>query len=176
MFFILNLKKNLQVTPEYLGKKLSTHLLALLKRAVEGSFNNRFGYLVKVLTVDKYGEGKVQDGSGDVMFQLSYKALVFMPYKGEVVDAVVTQVMEVGFMAAVGPLGLFVSSDKILDRYRLELDAKPHARWANTQDSTCHIQISTDVRLKIIGIRVIGNEMIGVCEMAENYLGPVKVR
>ena len=61
MFFILNLKKNLQVTPEYLGKKISIHLLALLKRAVEGSFNSRYGYLVKVLTVDKYGEGKVQE-------------------------------------------------------------------------------------------------------------------
>ena len=176
MFFILNLKKNLQVTPEFLGKKISIHLLNLLKRAVEGSFNSRYGYLVKVLTVDKYGEGKVQDGSGDVLFPLSYKALVFMPYKGEVLDAVVTQVMEVGFMAAVGPMNLFVASQKISSDYRLDNEARPHPRWTSITDTNVHIQVNSDVRLKIIGIRVNGNEMLGVCEMSEDFLGPIKVR
>jgi DNA-directed RNA polymerase II subunit RPB7 len=176
MFFILNLKKNLLVTPEYLGKKLSAQLLNLLKRAVEGSFNSRYGYLVKVLTVDKYGEGKVQDGSGDVLFPLSYKALVFMPYKNEVLDALVTNVLTEGFMAAVGPMNLFVSSQKIPSDYRIDLEARPHPRWTSVSDSTCHIQLGSDVRVKIIGIRVNGNEMLGVCEMAENYLGPVKIR
>lgn len=169
MFFILNLKKNLSVTPEYLGKKISAHLLALLKRAVEGSFNSRYGYLVKVLTVDKYGEGKVQDGSGDVLFPISYKALVFMPYKGEVLDAVITQVIEVGFMASVGPMGLFVASQKISTMYKLDLDARPNPRWTSLTDGTVHLQAGSDVRLKIIGIRVSGNEMLGVCEMVETF-------
>jgi DNA-directed RNA polymerase II subunit RPB7 len=168
MFFILNLKKNLNVTPEFLGKKISAHLHALLKRAVEGSFNSRYGYLVKVLTADNIGEGKVQDGSGDVVFLISYKALVFMPYKGEVLDAVVTQILEVGFTAAVGPMSLFVASQKITG-YRLDMDARPHPRWTSMIDGTLHIQVGSDVRLRIIGIRVNGNEMLGVCEMVESF-------
>lgn len=176
MFFILNLKKNLLVTPEYLGKKLSTQLLNLLKRAVEGSFNPRHGYLVKVLTVDKYGEGKVQDGSGDVLFPLSYKALVFMPYKDEVLDGIVTNVLPEGFMASVGPMSLFISSQKLPTDYRIDMDNRPHPRWTNVNDSTSHVQVGSDVRVKIIGIRINGNEILGVCDMNESHLGPIKVR
>ena len=99
-----------------------------------------------------------------------------MPYKGEVLDAVVTQVIEVGFMAAVGPMNLFVASQKINSEYTLELEARPNPRWSSKTDNSCNIQANSDVRLKIIGIRVNGNEMLGVCEMAENFLGPIKVR
>lgn len=175
MFFILNLKKNLKLTPEYLGKRINKHLANLLNNAVEGSFDTKFGYIVKVLKHEKIGEGKVQDTSGDVLFPLLYKALVFMPYKGEVVDAIVHQVMEVGFTATLGPMSMFVASQNIAADYYLEPEARPHPRWVNKSEPSKVIQVGGDVRLRIMSVRVNGNEMMGVCEMSESYLGPISI-
>ena len=43
-------------------------------------------------------------GAGLVTFPIRYMAVVFRPFKGEVLDAVVTTVNKMGFFAEVGPL------------------------------------------------------------------------
>ena len=43
-------------------------------------------------------------GQGLVMFPIKYSAVVFRPFKGEVLDAIVTTVNKMGFFAEVGPL------------------------------------------------------------------------
>jgi len=47
--------------------------------------------------------------SGFVVYPVKYTAIVFRPFKGEVVDAVVTQVNKVGMFAEIGPLSCFIS-------------------------------------------------------------------
>lgn len=175
MFFILNLDKNLLVTPPYLGRNLDNHLLEILQHSVEGAFNERYGYILKVINVTKIGEGKVQDGSGDVFFPIFYKALVFMPYKGEVLDAQVGEIMEYGFLASMGPMSLFVAKDNISEEYYFDLDARPHPRLVNNSDQSKVIQRGSDVRVKIRGIKVTGSEMYGVCEMSDTFLGPINM-
>jgi len=171
MFFVLSLKKNLLVTPEFLGQKLSTHLHNLLKKAVEGSFSTKYGYIVKVLTIDKAGAGKVQDGDANVIFPLSYKALVFMPYKGEILDAIVEGVSDMGFEASVGPLKLYSAKPNLVTDYYFDEEARPQPRWVHRQDPNKVIQPSGEVRVKISGTRVSGNDMFGVCDINEEYLG-----
>lgn len=46
-------------------------------------------------TIDNIGAGVIQPGRGFVLYPVKYKAIVFRPFKGEVVDAVVTQVNKV---------------------------------------------------------------------------------
>ena len=59
---------------------------------VEGTCTGRYGYVITVLTLDDIGKGKILPGSGLAEFKLSYQAIVFKPYKGEVLDAIVTTV------------------------------------------------------------------------------------
>mmetsp|Transcript_23549 Transcript_23549/g.41749 ORF Transcript_23549/g.41749 Transcript_23549/m.41749 type:complete len:174 (-) Transcript_23549:58-579(-) len=172
MFFLLSLKKNLLVTPDMLGPKLFKHLKKVLKRSVEGTCSSRYGYIINVLIVDGYGEGKIKDGNGDVLFPVSYKALVFMPYQGEILDAEVTQVIEIGFMANVGPLKLFVSSKNIID-YHYDPNARPTPKWVNREDSTQVIEPGRSVRVKVTGVRVESNDIFAVCTIADDYLGPI---
>jgi len=68
-----------------------------------------FYYFLQVTSIATVGLGKINDGTGMVTFPVAYRAIVFRPFKGEVVDAVVTQVNKMGFMAEVGPLQVFVS-------------------------------------------------------------------
>lgn len=58
-------------------------------------FTFRYGFVIAVTTIDNIGAGIIQPGRGFVLYPVKYKAIVFRPFKGEVVDAVVTQVNKV---------------------------------------------------------------------------------
>jgi len=55
----------------------------------------RYGFVIAVTTIDNIGAGLIQPGRGFVVYPVKYKAIVFRPFKGEVLDAVVTQVNKV---------------------------------------------------------------------------------
>jgi len=57
----------------------------------------RYGFVIAVTTIDNIGAGVIQPGRGFVVYPVKYKAIVFRPFKGEVLDAVVTQVNKVRF-------------------------------------------------------------------------------
>ena len=51
--------------------------------------------MIAVTTIDNIGAGMIQPSRGFVLYPVKYKAIVFRPFKGEVLDAVVTQVNKV---------------------------------------------------------------------------------
>ena len=55
----------------------------------------RYGFVIAVTTIDNIGAGIIQPSRGFVVYPVKYKAIVFRPFKGEVLDAVVTQVNKV---------------------------------------------------------------------------------
>jgi DNA-directed RNA polymerase II subunit RPB7 len=57
----------------------------------------RYGFVIAVTTIDNIGAGIIQPGQGFVVYPVKYKAIVFRPFKGQVLDAVVTQVNKVKF-------------------------------------------------------------------------------
>lgn len=64
---------------------------------VEGTCTGKYGFVIAVTTIDSIGSGVIQPGQGFVVYPVKYKAIVFRPFKGEVLDAVVTQVNKVQF-------------------------------------------------------------------------------
>lgn len=55
----------------------------------------RYGFVIAVTTIDSIGAGLILPGQGFVVYPVKYKAIVFRPFKGEVLDAVVRQVNKV---------------------------------------------------------------------------------
>jgi DNA-directed RNA polymerase II subunit RPB7 len=66
-----------------------------LYQEVEGSFSGRYGYIVSVVHIVSISKGLILPSMGAAQFSISYAAIVFKPYKGEVLDAQVTQVNQV---------------------------------------------------------------------------------
>lgn len=62
---------------------------------VEGTSTGKNGFVIAVTTIDNIGSGIIQPGQGFVVYPVKYKAIVFRPFKGEVVDAVVSQINKV---------------------------------------------------------------------------------
>lgn len=87
----------------------------------------RYGFVIAVTSIDNIGAGLILPGQGFVVYPVKYKAIVFRPFKGEVLDAVVRQVnkvcellclicfvitkgiLQVGMFAEIGPLSCFIS-------------------------------------------------------------------
>lgn len=55
----------------------------------------RYGFVIAVTSIDNIGAGLILPGQGFVVYPVKYKAIVFRPFKGEVLDAVVRQVNKV---------------------------------------------------------------------------------
>ena len=71
------------------------YLESKLYADVEGTCSGQFGYIIAVVSILDIGTGMVLPGSGQAEFITRYRAIVFKPFKGEVVDGVVNNVNKV---------------------------------------------------------------------------------
>jgi DNA-directed RNA polymerase II subunit RPB7 len=65
---------------------------------VEGTCSGQFGYIIAVVSILDIGKGIVLSGNGQAEFVTRYRAIVFKPFKGEVLDGVVTSVLQVSIL------------------------------------------------------------------------------
>lgn len=139
-----------------------------LRDDVEGTCTGKYGYIIKVVGMIDVGQGKVIPGSGLAEFNSTYQAVVLKPFKGEVMDAKITNVNKMGFFAEVGPLNIFVSSHLIPIEYRFQPESNP-PEFVSASD---RLVKGRKVRIKIVGTRVDANEIFAIGTMKEDYLGP----
>lgn len=65
-----------------------------------------------IYKIEKIENGVVNQ-HGEALFTVSFKALVFRPFKGEVLDGVVKGIERVGIECQVGSLEIFIPHTKI---------------------------------------------------------------
>ena len=122
MFFMVTLTKELEVHPRFFGPRLREEIERRLRlevrRAgphagaggvvplagcpspstsspvtqVEGTCNARYGFILAVLAMEDVGKGLIREGSGAAVFPVRYRCICFKPFKGEVMDVLVTSV------------------------------------------------------------------------------------
>ena len=92
MFYHISLDHEIMLHPRYFGPQLMDTVKQKLFSEVEGTCTGKYGFVIAVTTIDNIGAGLIQPGQGFVVYPVKYKAIVFRPFKGEVLDAVVTQV------------------------------------------------------------------------------------
>jgi len=140
--------------PSYFGPRMQQYLESKLYSDVEGTCSGQFGFIIAVVSISDIGKGMVLSGNGQAEFITRYRAIVFKPFKGEVVDGVVHNVTRVrgsllslltssfacrsitvareadpstqmGIFAEVGPLNCFVSQQV---RKAFHYSNSPHPR------------------------------------------------
>ena len=90
--------------PSYFNPSLSAYLKLSLRRQVEGSCSGRLGYIIAVTQdnldqpegadEDEGMRGRIKE-DGQAVFRLRYQAIVYRPFRGEVVDGLVASVNKV---------------------------------------------------------------------------------
>lgn len=159
------MEKALVIPPKDLRKNIKDLLRIKLLRLVEGSCSRRYGYIVAVTNIDEEhsAQGRIIEGTGDVVFPMKYNAIVFKPFRNEVIDALVTDaVTKEGFFAKAGPLEIFISYKNMPSDMKFDDTAVPPLFIG---DGLVKIQKDTCVRVKILNTRIDADGM--VCAASE---------
>ncbi|GAV78312.1 S1 domain-containing protein/SHS2_Rpb7-N domain-containing protein [Cephalotus follicularis] len=170
MFFHIVLERNMQLHPRHFGRNLRENLVAKLMKDVEGTCSGRHGFVVAITGIESIGKGLIRDGTGFVTFPVKYQCVVFRPFKGEILEAVVTMVNKMGFFAEAGPVQIFVSNHLIPDDMEFQSGDMPNY---TTSDGSVKIQKDSEVRLKIIGTRVDATEIFCIGTIKDDFLGVI---
>ncbi|XP_036151617.1 DNA-directed RNA polymerase II subunit RPB7 isoform X1 [Myotis myotis] len=199
MFYHISLEHEILLHPRYFGPNLLNTVKQKLFTEVEGTCTGKYGFVIAVTTIDNIGAGVIQPGRGFVLYPVKYKAIVFRPFKGEVVDAVVTQVnkgpvsgactsvlmvtmtvastdgvvtvSQVGLFTEIGPMSCFISRHSIPSE--MEFDPNSNPPCYKTMDEDIVIQQDDEIRLKIVGTRVDKNDIFAIGSLMDDYLGLV---
>ncbi|SGY72981.1 BQ5605_C005g03245 [Microbotryum silenes-dioicae] len=160
MFFLKELVQVVTLHPSYFTPALKDYLHTRLRDTVEGSCSGKLGYIISVLSIDDIGRGKVIEGGAE--FRISYKAIVYRPFRGEVVDGVV---------ASVNKVGSFSVQSLIPSDFAFDPNANPPCLTSAEENLT--IEKGAHIRLKIVGTRVDATEIFAIGTIKEDYLGVV---
>ncbi|KAI7982503.1 hypothetical protein LOK49_LG15G01328 [Camellia lanceoleosa] len=120
---------------------------------VEGTCSGRHGFVVAITGIENVGKGLIRDGTGFVTFPVKYQCVVFRPFKGEILEAVVTMVNKL-----------------IPDDLEFQSGDMPNY---TTSDGSVKIQKESEVRLKIIGTRVDATEIFCIGTIKDDFLGVI---
>ncbi|KAM3077490.1 DNA-directed RNA polymerase II subunit [Clarireedia jacksonii] len=167
MFFLYNLERQVTLHPSYFGRNMHELVTGKLLKDVEGTCTGLY-YIITIMDTFNISEGRILPGSGLAEFTVGYRAVVWRPFKGETVDAIVTSVNSMGFFADAGPLPLFVSAHLIPRDIKFDANATP-PQFTNNEDSV--IEPGTHVRVKLIGTRPEVGAMFAIGSIKEDYLG-----
>ncbi|OCK80514.1 DNA-directed RNA polymerase II 19 kDa polypeptide [Lepidopterella palustris CBS 459.81] len=171
MFFLYELEKTIQLHPSYFGPLIRSHIHRELLTKEEGSNTGKYT-IVCILDTFEISDGTVVPGTGYAEYIVHYKAVVWRPFRGEIVDGVVTSVIRAGFFVDCGSLQAFVSRPMIPSEIKFDANATP-PQWTDNAEQV--IEKGTQIRIKIKGLRSEVDKMYGIGTMKEDYLGPLVI-
>ncbi|KUI57186.1 DNA-directed RNA polymerase II subunit rpb7 [Cytospora mali] len=170
MFFLHNLTRHVTLHPSYFGRNMHELVTTKLLKDVEGTCAGNY-FIITIMDTFDISAGRILPGSGLAEFTVGYRAVVWRPFKGETVDAVVNSINPHGFFAQAGPLKLFISDHFIPKTCKYDANATP-PQYTDHEGMT--IENGTHVRVKIVGLRAEVGEMWAIGTINEDYLGPLQ--
>eukprot|EP00472_Partenskyella_glossopodia_P004028 CAMPEP_0197531986 /NCGR_PEP_ID=MMETSP1318-20131121/38072_1 /TAXON_ID=552666 /ORGANISM="Partenskyella glossopodia, Strain RCC365" /LENGTH=119 /DNA_ID=CAMNT_0043088405 /DNA_START=257 /DNA_END=616 /DNA_ORIENTATION=+ len=111
--------------------------------------------------------GRLDVVTGNAHFGVVYQAIVFKPYKNEVLPTEVAVVTEQGFWCNAGPLEIFVSCEAIPKEFVFN----PTDKEFFSKDEEKLIRKGSRCRVRILGMTVDADRIMTVGTMNGAYLG-----
>jgi DNA-directed RNA polymerase II subunit RPB7 len=173
MFFQLTLSTELTLVPQFFGKNIERLLHDRLRETHEGRFMGENGFVIAILSISPTWKntGVLDDTTGAAHYRVEYTALVYRPFKGVVVDAIVTNVSEHGFFCSMGCAKAFVSR-KGLPSYFGAFNMERSSFISD--DKTLEIKKNTAVRLRLLETKIELTEIDSIGTIKEDFLGPTE--
>merc|ERR1712232_23360 len=104
-------------------------------------------------SIDNWDSGKIQYGIGKVVFEVDFRCIVCRPEVGEVLDAVVYEVLQNAIIADAGPIKIVINQKNFGEREDYKLICNHDVRMFVSQKSHTKIIPGTELRTKILGCR-----------------------
>lgn len=150
MFFLTTLNQNIFISSQYFSGEIRKKLISTLLGTVEGCEAHPFGTILIVTEIcKKIGKGKLIVGSPSALYNLTYRAITFRTFKGEVFDSIITSVTNIGFFSEAGFLEVFVSRNQIPLEFLYKNSSKA---FLSSKKPENHLSKDTIVRVRILSV------------------------
>lgn len=106
--------RDIVMTPSSFGPGLHEEIRTKLKRDVEGTTDGKYGFIIMVDEIYPIERGIILEGGG-ATFDVSFRVVVYRPFKHEVIDAIVTGIDSIGFRCEAGPLKIIVTKEVCIE-------------------------------------------------------------
>ncbi len=170
MFFLMCFTKDVIITPSDLSKDLKKIIRIKLIDQVTGTCNEKYGYFIKVINIGEIKNGIIMEGTGDIIFKMSYQVAVLRPFKDEVCDGIIEKILPVegGIHVRVGPMLVYIANEDIPNKY--QLDDKNNV-YINNDDEGDILKEGEKVRFKYKEIQFAITDFKPIGTMIDPYLG-----
>ncbi|KAL3478992.1 RNA polymerase Rpb7 [Aspergillus californicus] len=169
MFFLKEETKVIALHPSYFGPNVREYLINRLNEEEEGRCTGDH-FVICVMDMVDIGEGRVLPSNGQAEYTIKYRAIIWKPFRGETVDALVTSVKPTGIFTLAGPLSVFIARKNIPSDIKWEPNTVP-AQYTDHADQV--IEKGTSLRLKILGVKPDVAAINAIGTIKEDYLGPL---
>ena len=166
MLFIMEFEEELIITPDNIEKDLKNKIKAKLIQKVIGKCTEKYGYIIYVIKIFDIENGVIMDTTGDILFNIKYRAIVMKPLLGEVVEGYINKVHEYGITAVVGPMEVYISKPNFPNGFEFH---KETMNFINEEGKK--FEENSNIRFRIIANQFENNEFKPAGSMNENYLG-----
>lgn len=84
MFFLYNMERRVTLHPSYFGRNMHELVTSKLLKDVEGTCAGTY-FIISIMDTFDISEGRILPSSGLAEFTVGYRAVVWRPFKGEIV-------------------------------------------------------------------------------------------
>lgn len=170
MFFVKRLRRDILLEPCWLGPNLKEQVRNRVTNELEGTSLGKYGFVITVVEIkdEDMQAGMIDNDTGAVNIIVWYTAILFRPFKNEVMDAIVTTATETGFFSKVGPLQIFVSRYAMPDDIKFDLTRNDC--WCS-DDQEVEIRDGSIVRLRILGLSIEAGAISAIGTIKGDFLG-----
>ena len=149
---------------------MKTTIKQNLYSEVHGTCSGQNGYVVAITRVIKIGIGKIQEDTGFAVFPVTFSAIVFRPFKNEILETLVTGINNTGIFTSVGPMTIFISRQAgISSEWHFDEQDECYV----SDDGRMKIEKNDELRVKLTGYRLSTNNISGIGTIKEDFLGPI---
>ncbi|XP_074381629.1 DNA-directed RNA polymerase V subunit 7-like [Apium graveolens] len=179
MFLKAQLQWNVIIPPENLDVEGLARQKAIIVRLLDEfsakKATSALGYFLAVTTLDKIGEGKVRQHSGDVLFPVTFSCITYKAFAGEILEGEVHKVDEQGVLLRSGPLEhIYLSYLKHLRI--LGYSFVPGENPILLSEKSAKIEKGVKLRVMVTGVKYMEaeREFYAVANINGDYLGPIE--
>ena len=117
MFYKVEAKDRVRVTPNLFGEPLDSAIVKMIKAKYDGYVSEELGIVIDVVSVKNIGEGIILPGDGSSFYDTTFELMTFKPEMQEVVFGKIKDVAEFGVFMSVGPIDGMIHISQSMDDF-----------------------------------------------------------
>ncbi|MDD2439225.1 MAG: DNA-directed RNA polymerase [Methanosarcinaceae archaeon] len=151
MYKMMRLVDTVRVPPTQLGGDVGSIVKNLLREKLEGLIDKKLGALVAICKIENIGEGHILVGDGAVYYDVTFKAIMFVPELQELIEGEIVETVSFGAFIGIGPMDGLLHISQITDDF-ISYDAK-NARLV-TKGGGKSLGEGDHVRVRVVAVSI----------------------